>query len=228
MFLFSFIFTSVSVPEIGLWNPQMSLRKPSCSQRSQTQIPSWLSNKVMKEERWGLQWGGEPLLNTVKVRQQHAWQRTQLLATNLSPLEEWWGVSGQTTMVPLGGKMPTEEGNNGEKQARGSFEKHACFDGSTLYWLVKNHFFSRFIHWPDLFLSKPFSCLVLSTLHHVFASIGQVSSLTPPLPCTSPPAVFLFKEKQNYNGEWWDYLNYTADKVSPARSSLEIFYSIAI
>lgn len=73
-----------------------------------------------------------------------------------------------------------------KKQAPGSFETQACFDGSTLYQIHKNHFFSLFIHWPGLFLSKPFPCLVLSTLHHVFASIGQVSSLTPPLPHTLP------------------------------------------
>lgn len=176
----------------------------------------------------GLWWHGEPLPNSVKVKQQHAWQRTELWATTLSPLEERWGVSGQPPWCQEGVRCQLRQEIMEKKQARGSCEIHACFDGSTLYCLVKNYFFSLFIHWPDLFLSKPFSCLVLSTLHHVFASIGQVSSLTPPLPCTPPPAVFLFKEKQNYNGEWWDYLNCTAGKVSPAGSSLERFYSIAI
>lgn len=35
-----------------------------------------------------------------------------------------------------------------------------------------------------------------------------------------PPTVFLFKEKHDYNGEQWDYLNYTAAKMSPEGSSL--------
>lgn len=104
-----------------------------------------------------------------------------------------------------------------------------CFDVPLLYELAKNHFCPLFIHWPDLFLSKSFPCLVLSFLHHVFASVGQASSLTPPLPRfpLPLPTVSLFKEKQDYNGTWWDFLNYTAGKLSLGRSLLGKFYSVA-
>lgn len=114
-----------------------------------------------------------------------------------------------------------------EKQACGCLQTHAYVDDPTLCWLKRN-FIPQFIRWPALFLSKPSPCLVLSALHHVSASIGQASSLTPPLPRTSPqPPTVLFKEKQDYYGEQWDCLNYTASKMSPEGSSLGRFYSIA-
>ena len=88
--------------------------------------------------------------------------------------------------------MPSQEGNIREKTSPWVFSDTCMFG-----WPVTlNHCFPQFIYWPELFLSKPFPCWVLSALYHVSASTGQAASLTPLLPHNAPlPRLSSYLEK---------------------------------